>query len=83
MVRLTDRPDMNLDVYRVRKTTIQQQQQLTHDSAAPPTAILRPWFQTAELREAGRGGEARVNIVTRTGPEFMNSTENETFPAHK
>ena len=27
MGRLTDRPDMTLDVYRGRKTTIQQQQQ--------------------------------------------------------
>ena len=27
-VRLTDRPDMTLDVYRGRKTTTQQQQQL-------------------------------------------------------
>ena len=27
MVRLTDRPEMTLDVYRGRKTTIQQQQQ--------------------------------------------------------
>ena len=27
-VRLTDRPDMSLDVYRGRKTTIQQQQQV-------------------------------------------------------
>ena len=27
MVRLTDRPDMILDVYRGRKTTMQQQQQ--------------------------------------------------------
>ena len=27
MVRLTDRPDMTLDVYRGRETTIQQQQQ--------------------------------------------------------
>ena len=26
MVRLTDRPDMTLDVYRGRKTTTQQQQ---------------------------------------------------------
>ena len=26
MVRITDRPDMTLDVYRGRKTTIQQQQ---------------------------------------------------------
>ena len=29
VVRLTDRPHMTLDVYRGRKTTIQQQQQLT------------------------------------------------------
>ena len=29
VVRLTDRPDMTLDVYRGRKTTIQQQQQRT------------------------------------------------------
>ena len=28
MVRLTDRPDMTLDVYRGRKTTMQQQQNL-------------------------------------------------------
>ena len=27
MVRLTDRPDINLDIYRGRKTTTQQQQQ--------------------------------------------------------
>ena len=30
MVRLTDRPDMILDVYRGRKTTIQKQQQYNH-----------------------------------------------------
>ena len=30
VVRLTDRPDMTLDVYRGRKTTIQQQQQSIH-----------------------------------------------------
>ena len=28
VVRLTDRPDMTLDVYRGRKTTMQQQQQM-------------------------------------------------------
>ena len=30
VVRLTDRPDMTLDVYRGRKTTMQQQQQQQH-----------------------------------------------------
>ena len=29
VVRLTDRPDMTLDVYRGRKTTMQQQQQIS------------------------------------------------------
>ena len=28
MVRLTDRPDMTLDVYRGRKTTIQQKKKI-------------------------------------------------------
>ena len=32
VVRLTDRPDMTLDVYRGRKTTNQQQQQQFHFS---------------------------------------------------
>ena len=32
VVRLTDRPDMTLDVYRGRKTTIQQQPSLVQGS---------------------------------------------------
>ena len=34
VVRVTDRPDMTLDVYRGRKTTMQQQQQV------PPIFLL-------------------------------------------
>ena len=34
MVRLTDRPNMTLDVYRGRKTTTQQQQQSYTNSDA-------------------------------------------------
>ena len=34
VVRLTDRPDMTLDVYRGRKTTNQQQQLLTRSNKA-------------------------------------------------
>ena len=30
VVRLTDRPDMTLDVYHGRKTTMQQQQHIEH-----------------------------------------------------
>ena len=36
VVRLTDRPDMTLDVYRGRKTTMQQQQQPTYNRKIPP-----------------------------------------------
>ena len=35
VVRLTDRPDMTLDVYRGRKITTQQQQQQKHNCEAP------------------------------------------------
>ena len=34
VVRLTDRPDITLDVYRGRKTTIQQQQQQSQCDSA-------------------------------------------------
>ena len=37
VVRLTDRPDMTLDVYRGRKTTIQQQQINQYKTAKSPT----------------------------------------------
>ena len=35
VVRLTDRPAMTLDVYRGRKTTMQQQQQITYLCTCP------------------------------------------------
>ena len=37
VVRLTDRPDMTLDVYRGRKTTIQQQQ--NHENFFQPNLL--------------------------------------------
>ena len=46
MFRLTDRPDMTLDVYRGRKTTMQQQQQqqqmLEHETPClgPKSALV-------------------------------------------
>ena len=36
MVRLTDRPDMTLDVYRGRKSTTQQQQQNLSETRRQP-----------------------------------------------
>ena len=43
--RLTDRPDMTLDVYRGRKTTMQQQMQhVTAQQAMFATTAKRPTF---------------------------------------
>ena len=39
VVRLTDRPDMTLDVYRGRKTTNQQQQSLVFFSVEEISAV--------------------------------------------
>ena len=41
VVRLTDRPDMTLDVYRGLKTTMQQQQQVLNNRALVCIEILR------------------------------------------
>ena len=42
VVRLTDRPDMTLDVYRGRKTTIQQQQyKKSYSRQRQPASALR------------------------------------------
>ena len=43
VVRLTDRPDMTLDVYRGRKTTIQQ------FSDSGDSASHRAWLRKSEL----------------------------------
>ena len=41
VVRLTDRPEMTLDVYRGRKTTNQQQQQLLKTTLGMPSRTGR------------------------------------------
>ena len=40
VVRLTDRPDMTLDVYRGRKITMQQQQQIFSGISHPTICII-------------------------------------------
>ena len=45
VVRLTDRPDMTLDVYRGRKTTIQQQQPSATCILVMPTIIILILFK--------------------------------------
>ena len=51
VVRLTDRPDMTLDVYRERKTTMQQQQQqLLSWVALYPLLISTGSWETQKLQ---------------------------------
>ena len=49
VVRLTDRPDMTLDVYRGRKTTLQLQQQL---SAVGLNVVINEFEYILSWREA-------------------------------
>ena len=71
VVRLTDRPDMTLDVYRGRKTTMQQQQQKFN--ADTWRYLLRAWVLTVNImrgetihreREREREKEAAIIIGT-------------------
>ena len=48
VVRLTDRPDMTLDVYRGRKTTMQQQLTLLH-SEKPKLYTILAFLSAKEL----------------------------------
>ena len=52
MVRLTDRSDMTLDVYRGRKTTMQQQQQ-----------NQRCWLLSLLVAERGRSAERTFQYI--------------------
>ena len=52
VVRLTDRPDMTLDVYRGRKTTIQQQQyQQYWQSDTPMPSLSTPEYKKNEKKK--------------------------------
>ena len=48
MDRLTDRPDMTLDVYRGRKTTIQQQLQHFNNVRLPADLADPGWIPTRD-----------------------------------
>ena len=52
VVRLTDRPDMTLDVYRGRKTTMQQQQ-----------PVVPSLFQYWAINLQKRGAFSSVRII--------------------
>ena len=56
VIRLTDRPDMTLDVYRGRKTTIQQQlsNDIAKNSSSPNSYIFLAFMQI-HIRRLGVG----------------------------
>ena len=69
VVRLTDRPDMTFDVYRGRKTTIQQQQQ---QASIPSDLFHGHLFHKSISRIPGvtvGGGKARVVLGEGEGEE--------------
>ena len=45
VVRLTDRPDMTLDVYRGRKTTMQQHYKITFEIEDPASSRQKEYVQ--------------------------------------
>ena len=52
VVRLTDRPDMTLDVYRGRKTTTQQQHLFTAVILEGSTPVLKPNLYGESMKES-------------------------------
>ena len=59
VVRLTDRPDMTLDVYRGRKTTMQQQQQT---GAFHVFTFFGEWIYACLIQVA-----CLIEMATKTG----------------
>ena len=60
VVRLTDRSDMTLDVYRGRKTTIQEQQVQTHRILYMRALGRACGLERERERERERGGVSAV-----------------------
>ena len=67
VVRLTDRPDMTLDVYRGRKTTMQQQQQCYEiTSQAFSKAKLVSYYVTGYYVTSSCQSESRAHTQKRS-----------------
>ena len=69
VVRLTDRPDMTLDVYRGRKTTIQQQQKQSDKVSSHDNMLL--FFRReklAQCKEDKQKREAEGKMKKETDP---------------
>ena len=65
MVRFTDRPDMTLDVYRGRKTTLQQRQQ----QAEKHSSQFQKKFSTSHLHTVRVFKVAWVVFMVSRSPE--------------
>ena len=72
VVRLTDRPDMTLDVYRGRKTTIQQQQQQSKCLVFRTVKFCHfTWFEFVRYTFSSI---MHINLVTLyTSPDVMHA----------
>ena len=66
MVRLTDRPDMALDVYRGRKTTIKQQQNPSADSRRAVVSYWRKYVHEVLVNRLGGLSLPRKSVVRST-----------------
>ena len=66
MVRLTDRPDMTLDVYSGRTTTMQQQLNRTDNTPCQKLATKIKAFQSAfDVKDLAAKGTCRqVTLLT-------------------
>ena len=74
VVRLTDRPDMTLDVYRGRKTTMQQQQPISDWSLI--------WLELVQNHFRQVLGMIQVNANSiQTGPWFDRGRCNQVMTA--
>ena len=74
VVRLTDRPDMTLDVYRGRKTTIQPTNQ--------PTSIKKVWDMVRKIQGKGKSsslGHLNVNNRKVTSKKYISNTLADAF----
>ena len=67
VVRLTDRPDMTLDVYRGRKTTMQQ---LVHSVGSHMTQILKHMI-ASELSTTLFVGRPIIELLTKLGTALL------------
>ena len=82
MVRLTDRPDMTLDVYRGRKTTMQQQQQC--NNGGPYKAFARMYhgdlgFDPTQSNFKSGFYFIKINILTKFHEDWIKTLPSKVY----